>query len=158
MIKNNKNAIGNEVESMFRIMEKIQKGEVYVIAEMSANHGGSLENALKIVREVATTGADCLKIQTYTADSMTIDCDSDIFKIKGGLWDGYNLYELYQEAGTPYEWQAEIKKECEKCGMDFLSTPFDKNDFFKNNRHPYTRKSFCNPIRPVADKKWQGHI
>ena len=119
---------------MFHMMEKIEKGEVYVIAEMSANHGGNLENALKIVREVATTGADCLKIQTYTADSMTIDCDSDLFKIKGGLWDGYNLYQLYQEAGTPYEWQAKIKEECEKCGMDFLSTPFDKDavDFLES--------------------------
>ena len=74
-----RNTIRNEVNDMFHMMDKIKNGEVYVIAEMSANHGGSLENALKIVREVATTGADCLKIQTYTADSMTIDCDSDLF-------------------------------------------------------------------------------
>ena len=67
---------------MFRLFEKIKNGDVYVIAEMSANHGGSLENALEIVRQVATTGADCLKIQTYTADSLTIDCDNDWFKIK----------------------------------------------------------------------------
>ena len=119
---------------MFHMMEKIEKGEVYVIAEMSANHGGSLENALEIVRQVATTGADCLKIQTYTADSLTIDCDSELFKIKGGLWDGYNLYELYKYAGTPYEWQADIKAECEKCGLDFLSTPFDNEavDFLES--------------------------
>lgn len=110
---------------MFRVFEKINNGEIYVIAEMSANHGGSLENALEIVRQAAKAGADCLKIQTYTADSITIDCDGEDFQIHGGLWDGYKLYDLYTDAGTPYEWQARIKEECEKCGMDFLSTPFD---------------------------------
>lgn len=119
---------------MFRIYDKINNDEVYVIAEMSANHGGSLENALELVRQVAKTGADCLKIQTYTADSLTIDCDKDCFKIKGGLWDGYKLYDLYSNAYTPYEWQKQIKEECEKCRLDFLSTPFDKNavDFLDN--------------------------
>ena len=111
---------------MFHLSDKIQNGGVYVIAEMSANHGGSLENALEIVRQTAKAGADCLKIQTYTADSLTIDCDKDYFKIKGGLWDGYKLYDLYQDAGTPYEWHKAIKDECDKCGIDFLSTPFDK--------------------------------
>lgn len=110
---------------MFHIFEKIKKGEVYVIAEMSANHGGSLESALEIVRQAAKAGADCLKIQTYTADTLTIDCDNEYFQIHGGLWDGYKLYDLYQDAGTPYEWHKTIKEECEKCGMDFLSTPFD---------------------------------
>lgn len=111
---------------MFRLREKIDKNEVYVIAEMSANHGGSIENALEIVKQVAETGADCLKIQTYTADSITIKCNTDNFQIHGGLWDGYRLYDLYTDAGTPYEWQERIKEECEKNGLDFLSTPFDK--------------------------------
>lgn len=110
---------------MFHIFEKINNGEVYVIAEMSANHGGKLETALQIVREAAKAGADCLKIQTYTADTLTIDCDKEYFQIHGGLWDGYKLYDLYQDAGTPYEWHKAIKDECDKCGMDFLSTPFD---------------------------------
>ena len=110
---------------MFHLHEKIKEGQAYIIAEMSANHGGSLENALKLVRETAKAGADCLKIQTYTADSLTINCDNDYFKIKGSLWDGYKLYDLYTDAGTPYEWQPRIKEECEKCGIDFLSTPFD---------------------------------
>ncbi len=110
---------------MFKLFDKINSGEVYVIAEMSANHGGKIENALEIVRQAAKAGADCLKIQTYTADSLTIDCDNEYFKIKGGLWDGYKLYDLYKDAFTPYEWQARIKEECEKCGLDFLSTPFD---------------------------------
>ena len=112
---------------MFNLYNKINNDEVYVIAEMSANHGGSLENALELVRQVAGTGADCLKIQTYTADSLTIDCDNEYFKIHGGLWDGYKLYDLYQDACTPYEWQKTIKEECEKYGLDFLSTPFDKD-------------------------------
>lgn len=112
---------------MFHLYDKINKGGVYVIAEMSANHGGKLEHALRIVREAALAGADCLKIQTYTADSLTIDCDNEYFRIRGGLWDGYKLYGLYREAGTPYEWQAQIKEECERCGIDFLSTPFDSH-------------------------------
>ena len=112
---------------MFSLYEKIGSGKVYTIAEMSANHGGSFENALEIVRGAAKAGADCLKIQTYTADSLTIDCDNEYFKVKGGLWDGYTLHDLYTEAGTPYEWQAAIKEECEKLGMDFLSTPFDRD-------------------------------
>ncbi len=122
------------LNKMFHMFDKIKSGQVYIIAEMSANHGGSLDNALKIVREASRAGADCLKIQTYTADSLTIDCDNDYFAIKGGLWDGYNLYDLYSNAGTPYEWQAQIKKECEACGMDFLSTPLDNDavDFLEN--------------------------
>ena len=110
---------------MFHLYDKLDKDDIYIIAEMSANHGRKLKNALKIVREAAKAGADCLKIQTYTADSLTIDCDNEYFRIQGGLWDGYKLYDLYQAAGTPYEWQAQIKKECEICGIDFLSTPFD---------------------------------
>lgn len=119
---------------MFHLYDRIKEGKTYIIAEMSANHGGSLENALRIVREAADAGADCLKIQTYTADSITLDCDSDAFIIKGGLWDGYKLYDLYTNAGTPYEWQEAIKLECEKCGIDFLSTPFDNDavDFLEN--------------------------
>ena len=119
---------------MFHLFEKIEKDEVYIIAEMSANHGGSLENALEIVRQAAKAGADCLKIQTYTADSITIDCDSEEFQIHGGLWDGYKLYDLYTDAGTPYEWQKRIREECDACGIDFLSTPFDDSavDFLES--------------------------
>ncbi len=119
---------------MFHVFERIEQGGVYVIAEMSANHGGSLDTAIDIVRQAAKAGADCLKIQTYTADSITIDCDSEDFRIHGGLWDGYKLYDLYTEAGTPYEWHKTIKDECEKCGIDFLSTPFDSRavDFLES--------------------------
>lgn len=106
-------------------MTEIGKDKVYIIAEMSANHAGKIENALQIVNEAAAAGADCVKIQTYTADTLTIPCDKPDFKISGGLWDGYTFYDLYKDAYTPWEWQAAIKEECEKAGVDFLSTPFD---------------------------------
>ncbi|MCR4791410.1 MAG: pseudaminic acid synthase [Lachnospiraceae bacterium] len=112
---------------MSHLYEKINNGDVYIIAEMSANHGGSLDNALKIVREAKKAGADCLKIQTYTADSLTIDCQNEYFRINGGLWDGKYLHDLYEEALTPYEWHKAIKDECDKEGIDFLSTPFDND-------------------------------
>mgnify|MGYP002672579826 FL=1 len=107
------------------LYEKMKNG-VYVIAEMSANHAGKIENAYKIIEEAAKAGADCVKIQTYTADTLTIDCKDDPYVIKGGLWDGYNYYKLYQEAYTPWEWQKSLKEKCEDVGVDFLSTPFDR--------------------------------
>ena len=99
---------------------------VYVIAEMSANHAGSLVRAKEIIHAAKESGADCIKIQTYTPDTMTIDCDNDYFKISEGTWDGENLYHLYEKAYTPWEWLQELKEEAEKAGIDFLSTPFDK--------------------------------
>lgn len=107
-----------------KLYEKMKNG-VYIIAEMSANHGGNLENALQIVEQAKAAGADCLKIQTYTADTLTIDCSAEAFKIKGGLWEGYTYYQLYQEANTPWEWHRAIKEKCQEVGIDFLSTPFD---------------------------------
>lgn len=109
-----------------RIYERLTKN-VYIIAEMSANHAGKLENALEIVRRSALAGADCVKIQTYTADTMTLNSQKECFKVKGGLWDGCQLYDLYQEAFTPWEWHQAIKEECEKYHVDFLSTPFNKS-------------------------------
>lgn len=98
----------------------------YLIAEMSGNHAGSLAYAKEIIHAAKESGADCIKIQTYTADTMTIDCHNDYFNIKGGTWDGENLYSLYCKAYTPWEWQAELKAEADKVGIDFFSTPFDK--------------------------------
>lgn len=108
-----------------RLKECLDQGRAYIIAEMSANHGGSLEQALQIVDAAAETGADCLKTQTYTADTLTIDCHTEAFQIHGGLWDGYNLHDLYKEAYTPWEWMEPIMRRCEERGIDFLSTPFD---------------------------------
>ncbi|WP_411676360.1 pseudaminic acid synthase [Caproicibacter sp.] len=107
--------------------EKLCGRGPYIIAEMSSNHAGSLENALKIVRAAKEAGADGLKLQTYTADTMTINCSRDCFRIKGGLWDGRLLYELYKEASTPWEWHGVIRDECIKLGLDFFSTPYDRS-------------------------------
>ena len=109
---------------MISLYDKINKG-IYIIAEMSANHAGKIENAFKIIEEAAAAGADCVKTQTYRADTLTIDCDKEPYRIKGGLWDGYTYYKLYQEAYTPWEWQKLLKDKCESVGVDFLSTPFD---------------------------------
>lgn len=107
-----------------KLYEKMKAG-TYIIAEMSANHAGKIENAFQIIEEAKKAGADCVKIQTYTADTLTIDCDSEAYRLKGGLWDGYNYYQLYKEAYTPWEWQPALKAKCEEAGVDFLSTPFD---------------------------------
>lgn len=97
----------------------------YVIAEMSGNHGGKLEKAMDIVHAAYEAGADCLKTQTYTADTLTLNCDREEFTVKGGLWNGRTLYDLYSEGYTPWAWQEKIKQECDRLGMDFMSTPFD---------------------------------
>lgn len=108
-----------------KLFETIDEGGIYFIAEMSGNHGGSLEKATEIVRAAAEAGADCLKLQTYTADTITIDHDGPEFMTPEGLWEGRTLYDLYNEAYTPWEWQAEIKAECDRLGLDFLSSVFD---------------------------------
>lgn len=108
-------------------LTEITKKDVYVIAEMSANHGGEIENAFRIIEEAAKAGADCVKIQTYTADTLTIDCDKEPFMIKDGLWKGYKFYDLYKDAYTPWDWQGLLKEKCDELGIDFLSTPFDKS-------------------------------
>jgi len=98
----------------------------YIIAEMSANHAGSFNRAIEVIHAAKESGADCIKIQTYTPDTMTIDSHKEYFQVKEGTWGGENLYNLYKKAYTPWEWQADLKKEAEKIGLDFLSTPFDK--------------------------------
>lgn len=110
---------------MSHMMEKVASGQPYFIAEMSANHGNDLNLALEIVEAAAKAGADCLKIQTYTADTLTLDCDNEYFRIKGGLWDGQRLYDLYTDASMPWEWHEPIQAKCKEVGLDFLSTPFD---------------------------------
>lgn len=99
---------------------------VYIIAEMSANHTGDFSKALEIVHAAKEAGADCIKIQTYTADTITINSNKDFFQIKKGLWKGDSLYNLYKKAYTPWEWQARLKEEAEKLGLHFFSSPFDK--------------------------------
>ena len=86
----------------------------YIIAEMSANHAGDIERAKEIIHAAKEAGADCIKIQTYTPDTITIDCDLPYFHISDGTWNGENLYQLYQKAFTPWEWQRELKEEADK--------------------------------------------
>ncbi|MBE5879413.1 MAG: pseudaminic acid synthase [Lachnospiraceae bacterium] len=106
----------------------------YIIAEMSANHAGSIERAKEIIRAAKEAGADCVKIQTYTPDTLTIDCNNEYFAINEGTWAGENLYGLYGKAYTPLEWQAELYEEAKRIGIDFFSTPFDNEtaDFLEN--------------------------
>jgi len=98
----------------------------YVVAELSANHQGSLERALKSIEVFKRCGADAVKLQTYTPDTITIACDSEDFRIRGGLWDGYTLYELYKQAYTPYEWHKPLFDHARKVGITIFSTPFDE--------------------------------
>lgn len=108
---------------------------VYIIAELSANHHHSYEMAVELLHAVKDTGADAVKIQTYTPETMTLDCRTSPFLIgKGTIWEGKNLYELYGEAYTPWEWQPRLKKEADAIGLTFFSTPFDATavDFLEN--------------------------
>jgi pseudaminic acid synthase len=98
----------------------------YVIAEISANHNGDIGRAFEMIEAAKECGADAVKIQSYTPDSLTIPCDKTDFKIVGGLWDGYTLYELYREAHTPYSWHHELFEKAKDVGITIFSTPFDE--------------------------------
>lgn len=100
--------------------------EPYIIAELSANHNGKLETALKIVEEAKVAGADAVKLQTYRPDTITLNCDSEDFQIRGGLWDGRTLYDLYEQAHMPWEWQKPLFDYAKKLGITIFSSPFDK--------------------------------
>lgn len=97
----------------------------YVIAELSANHNGDLDQALRIIDAAVEAGADALKIQTYTPDTMTIESDKDDFQVRGGLWDGYSLHKLYEWAHTPWDWHVTLFAHARKRGITMFSTPFD---------------------------------
>lgn len=99
----------------------------YIIAELSANHNGSLLRALETIDAAHRCGADAVKLQTYTPDTLTIDCDAPDFMIRGGLWDGYKLYDLYQQAQTPFEWHRAMFRHARERGITIFSTPFDES-------------------------------
>lgn len=104
----------------------MNSSNIYIIAEISANHNNNLDLTLRTIDAIAESGADAVKVQTYTADSLTLDVDSDLFMArKGSLWEGRRLYDLYKEASLPYEWHSILKEHTEKRGMDFFSSPFD---------------------------------
>ena len=112
---------------------------VFVIAELSANHNGSLATAIETIRAAKRTGADAIKFQTYTADTLTLDCDESDFVIKGGtIWDGKKLHDLYKEAYTPWEWHAQLFEVAKEEGLVCFSSPFDKTavDFLETLHCP----------------------
>lgn len=124
-----------------KIKNKIigEKYPVFIIAELSANHLQNFDLAVKTIKAMKEAGADAVKLQTYTPDTITIDCDNEYFQIKQGtLWDGQTLYQLYKEAYTPWEWHPRLKEIAEDLGLVFFSTPFDKSaaDFLENLNVP----------------------
>jgi len=130
-------------------IDDIQIGEklpVFIVAELSANHLQKFDNAVKIIKAAKEAGADAIKLQTYTPDTITIDCNNEYFQIKQGtLWDGQSLYELYKKAYTPWEWQPKLKEITESEGLIFFSSVFDRTavDFLeKINVSAYKIASF----------------
>jgi len=112
---------------------------VWIIAELSANHNHDFDQAVQLIKAAKEAGADAIKLQTYTPDTITIDCDNEFFRIrKGTIWEGKNLYELYKEAYTPWEWQPKLKEIANDLGMDLFSTPFDNTavDFLEEMSIP----------------------
>ncbi|QTA87900.1 pseudaminic acid synthase [Desulfonema magnum] len=129
----------------------------FIVAEMSGNHNHSLDRALKIVEAAAKAGCHGLKIQTYTADTMTLDCDRDEFWVNDddSLWKGYSLHKLYQQAYTPWEWHEPIFNRCKELGIIGFSTPFDESavDFLESLEPPmYKIASFENIDLPLIEK------
>ncbi len=127
----------------------------YIIAELSANHNGSIKRAKNSILAAKQSGANAVKLQTYTADSMTIDCDRDDFKIKGGLWDGYTLHQLYAEAHTPYDWHEELFRYAKEIGITIFSSPFDETaiDLLQNLDAPaYKVASFELTDHPLIER------
>ena len=135
--------------------------KTFIIAELSANHGGNLETAIETVKAAKRAGADAIKLQTYTADTITLDVKNSFFKIdQGTSWDGRYLYDLYEEASLPWEWHQELFKTAEQEGLVCFSSPFDKSavDFLENLNCPiYKVASFeitdIPLIRYIASKK-----
>ena len=112
----------------FKIGNRIvgEDAPAFIVAEVSANHNQDYNRAVEIIHAAAEAGADAVKLQTYTADTITIDCDDDCFQIKEGtIWDGTTLYKLYSEAYTPWEWQPRLIEEAKKLGLECFSSPFD---------------------------------
>lgn len=123
-------------------MFSLPLSQVYIIAELSANHNQNLDIALQTIRAAAEAGANAIKLQTYTPDTITIDCDNEYFKLQHGtIWDGQTLYHLYQQAYTPWEWHETLFNEAKQCGLDCFSTPFD-----------FTAVDFLEQFNPPAYK------
>ncbi len=130
-----------------------QGAKVYIIAEMSANHNQSLHRAIEIIHRAKQAGADAVKLQTYTPDTITLNCRSSHFKIKDGIWKGKYLHELYQAAYTPWEWYPTLKRIADEIQIDLFSTPFDATavDFLETMAVPaYKIASFELRLQPIG--------
>jgi pseudaminic acid synthase len=130
--------------------------QVYIIAELSANHNHDYDVAVKLIHEAKNAGADAVKLQTYRADTITIDCDKEDFQISGGtLWDGQTLYDLYEKAYTPWEWHKGLKEEAEQLGMDLFSSPFDVTavDYLEDLNMPAYKIASCEITDHILIKK-----
>jgi len=128
---------------------------VYIIAELSANHNQSFDKAVQLIRAAKDAGADAVKLQTYTADTITIACDRPEFRIQGTLWNGRTLHDLYGEAYTPWEWQPKLKRIANDLGLDLFSSPFDASavDFLEGMGVPaYKLASFELVDIPLIEK------
>lgn len=126
-------------EKKMNIKNRLKNNKVIIVAELSANHNHNFDVALQSIKAAKDCGADAIKLQTYTADTLTINCNNKYFQISGStLWDGKTLYELYQEAFTPWEWHQKLKDYAEELGLVFFSTPFDKSavDFLEKMNVP----------------------
>ena len=136
-----------------------QGSPTYVIAEVSANHNQSFEQAVRILHAAKETGADAVKLQTYTADTITMRSDKECFRVAGGtLWDGQILHDLYQEAYTPWEWQPKLKKIANELGMDLFSSAFDDSavDFLEQMNVPAHKVASCELVDLGLIRKMAG--
>src|SRR5215472_9249631 len=119
--------IPNEMNSIEINGRRIGEGApTYIVAEMSANHNQNFTQAVNLLEAAKEAGADAVKLQTYTADTLTIDSNKQYFRIKDTLWDGRTLYDLYSEAYMPWNWQPKLKQIADRIGIDLFSTPFDE--------------------------------
>ena len=121
---------------------------VYIVAEISANHNQDFQQAVRMIQSAKDAGADAVKLQTYTPDTITIDCDNEYFQIKGTIWEGRRLYDLYGEAYMPWEWQPELKRLADQLDMALFSTPFDETavDFLEKMDIPAFKIASCELI------------
>jgi N-acetylneuraminate synthase len=121
---------------------------VYIVAEISANHNQDFQQAVRMIQTAKDAGADAVKLQTYTPDTITIDCDNEYFQIKGTIWEGRRLYDLYGEAYMPWEWQPELKQIADQLDMALFSTPFDETavDFLEKMDIPAFKIASCELI------------